>query len=72
MTDLLATAMMSLAKSAIDGLEVIPANIREHLKSPVPEWTKLAKISGYSEATKQIKRSLNENAQGALPKNEET
>jgi len=62
MIGLLTTAMMSLADSAIEGLEVIPLNNQEHLKSPIDEWTKLAKVSGYTEATRQIRQRLQEEA----------
>jgi fumarate hydratase class II len=65
MTDLLATAMMSLADAAIEGLEVIPANNQKHLESPIRRWTELAKDSGYSEAVKQLRQSLNKDAEGS-------
>ncbi len=71
MADLLATSMVSLADSAIEGLEVIPASNLKHLQSPIPEWTELAKVSGYSEATKQISQSLREGSQGHLTKRHE-
>ena len=63
MTGLLSTALTSLAESAVAGLEVLPANIQNHLESPIARWTELAKVRGYSKATEQIQRALKQTGQ---------
>ena len=62
MMGLLATSMTSLADSAIDGLRVMTDNNLEHLKSPIPEWTELAKQSGYANVSAQIGRMTDRQA----------